>query len=218
MGWWTQLEQHSTRVVAVFTIIIAVTGLVYAVFAGLQWDATKKSAGAARDSADAAHEALVLDARPWVGLMGANHISIQIAENTPMKTHMEFENFGKTPAMDEASVNKLMTLPKNDPMPRFNNYSRQDAGPPVTLMPTAVATVNGTTETPSDRGQRGVLSKDGVASINQGAVLVFIYGSIWYSDTFKKPHRTDYCLQYIPPLATETQGSFAACPIHNYAN
>ena len=61
------------------------------------------------------------------------------------------------------------------------------------------------------------LSVADVAAINTGKVQLFLYGSIWYDDTFSRSHRTDYCLQYLPTNGGGVS-NFAACPEHNYAD
>jgi len=41
--WWRKLEQHSNQTIAAFTIVIALTGIIYTVFAGAQWGQMKTS-------------------------------------------------------------------------------------------------------------------------------------------------------------------------------
>jgi hypothetical protein len=160
---------------------------------------------------------LELDQRPWVGLIGSNHISIEMVKGTPIKMHLEFQNVGKTPALDEISVNNFANRPVSYPMPDFGGYSKNDAGPPITLMPNAIAGAIITTDKPGKSGIPVILSDADIDGFKTGKVQLFAYGSIWYNDTFGKPHRTDYCLQFLPPSGA-TPGGVAACPTHNYAD
>jgi hypothetical protein len=178
----------------------------------------KQSADAAKDAAETAHSALVLDVRPWVGLIGSDHITADLKENSPLQVHLQIENFGKSPALKEASFTSLTSHPRNKPMPRFDSYSKKDAGPTVTLMPTAIANVDISTDAPSNKGLKLILEKGDIERITSGDVQLFIYGSIWYQDTFGQPHRTDYCLQYVPGTSAQVRGSFGACPTHNTAD
>ena len=158
---------------------------------------------------------LEMDQRPWVGLMGAAHVNVTYSASSPITTSIEIQNTGKTPALNEVAVGKFETQPPSFPMPRFETYTQKDAGPAVTLMPNAIANIGGTTEKPSDKGLTiNKLSETEVTAIDKGQLQLFLYGSIWYDDIFKKPHHTDYCLQFIPGPTH----SFLACPVHNYAD
>jgi hypothetical protein len=164
--------------------------------------------------------------RAWVGLMGSDHITGEIVRNRPIKINLDIQNFGKAPALDETSFNALANHPIKDPMPSFEGYSRSDAGPTMTLMPDAIVRIPFSTDKPNNHGQSIILSDADITSINSGQVQLFFYGSIWYNDTLGKAHRTDYCLQYLPPSGPPgptlpdgtTPSNFAACSTHNYAN
>jgi len=218
---YTKEPTHWTRYIeaACAIALVLITGT-YTYYARQQAGAAIVAANAAKSAGDTAHDALVLDQRPWVGLMGGSHISAEIAKGSPIRIHLEIQNVGKTPALDESSVHKLTNRPIHDPMPSFDNYSQSEAGPTITLMPNAIADVDLMTKKTGDHGSPiiEVLSDAGVTSINTGQVQLYVYGSIWYNDTFKNPHRTDYCLQYITPINSKSAGSFGACPVHNYAD
>lgn len=177
-----------------------------------------KATVAAQDAANVAHDALVLDARPWVGLTGGDHVSAQIVNKSPIKVNLEIKNFGKTPAFNEASFNNLTFHIVGQPMPSFSTYSREDAGPTITLMPTSAAFVDIGTDKPSKLGKTLIVDQATVDAINiTKTIELFVYGSVWYEDVFGKPHRTDYCLQYIPSRNPK-QTNFGACQTHNYAD
>jgi hypothetical protein len=68
MRWWDFITEpkHANAIMAIFTMLIFVTGALYTVFAGLQWCANQKAADAAASAAKTAKDTLVLDQRPWV--------------------------------------------------------------------------------------------------------------------------------------------------------
>jgi hypothetical protein len=180
-----------------------------------------KSSQAAEGAVKLAQKQMMLDQRPWVGLMGTNHISVQIVKDAPIKFRLQIQNVGKTPALEETSVNYLNMRPISDPMPSFGGYSQKDASATICLMPNAIANVDLATDTPGTAGFAiNKLTDTDIDFIDTGKVQLFVYGTIWYKDTFKNSHKTDYCLQYIPPKigTVGTEGSFYACPVHNYAD
>jgi hypothetical protein len=160
-----------------------------------------------------------LDQRAWVGLMGSNHISIQIVKGSPIKITIELQNVGKTPALSERSVNHFANRPIKDPMPNFDNCSKKDAGGPITLMPNGIASVNISTDAPGAEGIPLILTDADIDLLDRHQVELFIYGCIWYDDVFSRPHKTDYCFRYLP-ASTKGGGAnyFVACGVHNYAD
>jgi hypothetical protein len=184
-----------------------------------QYPELQKSADAAHDAAVVARDTLMLDQRPWVGLMGSNHFAAQIEKGSPIKISLDFQNVGKTPALNEFSVNHFSNHPIRSPMPNFDDCSKKEAGAPITLMPNAIANVNITTDTPGSAGIPIIITDADLDLLSSEKVQLFIYGCVWYDDTFGIAHRTDYCLQYIP-LSKKggSANSFTACPTHNHAN
>ncbi|SRR6266571_1830315 len=65
--WWGFVKdpQHSGAVVAIFTIVIAITGILYTTVSVLQWCANNKAADAAKSAADTARKQLEM-MRPWL--------------------------------------------------------------------------------------------------------------------------------------------------------
>lgn len=169
-----------------------------------------------------ASDTLILDERPWVGPMGDGHVSIEIAKGSPIKFHIDVENFGKTPALDERGIAHLTTRPIKTRMTDFGNCSdteQKDASAPVTLMPTAIAQYNFTTDAPSSAGIKVILTEADIDLINSEQVQLFMYGCLWYRDTFNNPHKTQWCLQYNPPTGEGGHATnFSACLTHNHAS
>jgi len=172
-------------------------------------------------AADIAKDTLVLDERPWVGLMGNGHVSVEITKDSPIKSLVDIQNFGKTPALDERGIAHLTTRPIQAPMPDLGNCTdteEKGASPPVTLMPTAIYQYGFATDAPSSVGIPVILTQADIDLLNGDQVQLYLYGCIWYRDTFHNPRKTEWCLQYIP--STKTGGSanrFSVCPTHNHA-
>jgi hypothetical protein len=153
------------------------------------------------------------DQRAWVGIAGNGHIDGSIAEGSPFKVHIDFQNFGKSPAFNERGIAKILTHPITVPLPSFDTYGIAEASAPITLMPGVSVGITIETSTPSAEGNVMIMDKPTIEAINSGTLEVYLYGSQWYDDAFKKPHRTDFCLLYAP----HTHG-WGSCDRHNYAN
>jgi hypothetical protein len=191
--------------------------VITAFFAGWQSYSAKRSADAAIIAANAAHDTLALSERPWVGLMGAGHLNIELAKDQPIKVTVDLQNTGKSPALNESGVGHLSTHPLGTPMPNFD-CSKKDASAPIALMPNAIGQVTITTERVGSAGTNLILHDPELQMVQSGRIQLYIYGCIWYDDTFQQPHRTDYCLLYIPSKVSGIPGQFAACPTHNHAD
>jgi hypothetical protein len=73
--------------------------------------------------------------------MGSNHTAAEIVKGSPIKISIELQDVGKTPALDEISVNHLTNHPIKTPLQNFDDCSKNDASQPVTLMPNATSEV-----------------------------------------------------------------------------
>jgi hypothetical protein len=175
--------------------------------------ARETSASFSQQSLQATIDNFHEDQRAWVGIAGNGHISTSIVDGSPLKVHIDFQNFGKTPAFNERGIAKILTHPNSVPLPSFDTYSLVEASAPITLMPGVSAGVTIETNTPSAEGNVIIMDKTMITSIDGGAMEVYLYGSQWYDDAFKKPHRTDFCLIYLP----RTRG-WGSCNRHNYAD
>ncbi len=106
LSWWDFIRkpEHANAIIAIFTILIFLTGAFYTVFAGLQWHANKEAAGAAQSAAETARDALERGERPWVGPSG----DVKLL-STPLigkdgtvsfGAEVALKNFGKSPALN----------------------------------------------------------------------------------------------------------------------
>lgn len=193
--------------------------LAHTIFTIKMYYVNKGAADAAANAANTAKETLILDQRPWVGLMGGSHVSAEIVKGSPITVTLEVQNVGKTPALEERGIGYLANRPINTPMPNFSGCSRNGASSPVILMPSANAQIRITTDAPGSAGTPAVLTEKDIDLIDSEQTQLFAYGCFWYKDAFSKEHETDYCLHYVP--ASRKGGSantFEACPTHNYAD
>jgi len=141
------------------------------------------------------HDALNLDNRPWVGIGGSGNFGIDLVEGGPLRVSLNAQNFGRTPALNLVTVNK-MEAGTNGHVPNCENYTKAEASPPIVLFPGSITTIKIDTNKPSAQGNAFLhLNAFQVSTVKNGTVRVYVFGSIWYSDTLhSREHRTDYCL------------------------
>jgi hypothetical protein len=173
-----------------------------------------------RESNKTNREALESAQRPWVGISGNDSFRLQLVKGEPLKVVLIPKNFGTAPALKEISVNKMEEVTPLGHIPNFNAYTREEAGPPTVLFPGSASTVQVDTTKPSDQGNTvfAHLTDEEIRQFRAGIIRIYLYGSIWYEDTFHKPHRTDYCFMFNSETSSENNASFIACSEHNYAD
>jgi hypothetical protein len=175
-----------------------------------------------RESNKTNREALESAQRPWVGISGNDSFRLQLVKGEPLKVVLISKNFGTAPALKESSVNKMEEVPPPPlgHVPNFNVYTREEAGPPTVLFPGSASTIQVDTAKPSDQGNIvfAHLTDEEMRQIRTGIIRIYVFGSIWYEDTFHKAHRTDYCFMFNPETSSESTASFIACSDHNYAD
>lgn len=110
---WTSLDPN--RVIAGFTIVIALTGIAYTLFAGLQWSEMRNATTAATRAANTAARQLELTERPWVFVKGAKVVSPLTFDKDG--AHVTFEvvvrNSGLSPAVNVEIEPRLYLLSKS---------------------------------------------------------------------------------------------------------
>jgi len=173
-----------------------------------------------RESNRTNREALESAQRPWVGISGNDSFRLQLVKGEPLKVVLISKNFGTAPALKEISVNKMEEVGPLGHVPNFNAYTREGAGPPAVLFPGSASTIQVDTSIPTDQGNIvfAHLTDEEIRQFKTGIIRIYLYGSIWYEDTFQKTHRTDYCFMFHPETSTENTASFIACSEHNYAD
>jgi len=97
-------QKHSNAIVAIFTVLIFVTGLLYTIFAALQWSAIRETNGIARDTFNAANRPYVGPNAVQVVFVGQDgqgnliRIDHPTKQTTNMDYRVEIKNFGTIPA------------------------------------------------------------------------------------------------------------------------
>jgi len=173
-----------------------------------------------RESNKTNRQALESAQRPWVGISGNDSFRLQLVKGEPLRVILISKNFGTAPALKEMSANKMEEVSPIGHTPTFNAYTSAEAGPPTVLFPGSASTIQVDTAKKSDQGNMVFthLTDEEIRQIRTGIIRIYLYGSIWYEDTFHKAHRTDYCFMYHPETSSESTASFTACSQHNYAD
>jgi hypothetical protein len=204
---------HSNAVVAVFTVGIFFTGLIYAFFAYLQWQTMKRS--------------LHVDQRAWIKfdfskeeVSGTNVESkrqLMITPGQPLVIPSRFTNIGKTTALDVRAAIVIEVLPNgNDPhlpdkdMTISLHLHPSPGGPSGRGAPAEIATFTLQTSViyPNDVSDFGASRKHfsttreveddpvtpgEVLNLNRGSSYIAMWGQVWYSDVFGVDHWTKFC-------------------------
>lgn len=235
-GLWAHLgeSQNSNRIVAIFTIIIALTGAIYAVFAALQWCANKDAADAARNSAIQAKAANDLNAealhsvqRAFVTFKGFQYFRIQNPDNSDIHNwywDASFENAGSTSAnyvVGAADMKILKTEPAEEQfLGTFKNFPLTGIGPKVSR----------SLRIPYSIPEKTIFGVDLGPNITSASVIkthwnrhLFIWGWTYYRDVFQKtkPHVTEFCNHIIginlifQPTPGAVSFFFENCKAHN---
>jgi hypothetical protein len=189
-SWWKRLwtfviiPQHSNAVVAVFSGLLFLATLVYTVFAGLQWDITKR--------------ALQADQRAW---LLPNLISFNIEPQKPPVAEFIIQNTGKTPALN---LNVVFRMELLDPQaaPRFD-YSPPlitGGGGPV-LFPNAPYAHFGVALLHQIEGANSVepmpLTEPLLSKWNNRELMFVVYGRLEYRDNYGTDHWAKFCFHRV---------------------
>jgi len=192
---FVKAQEHSNAVVAIFTGVITVTGIIYTIFAGLQWSVIGSQLDVMRK-----------DQRAWIEASGVSAasgtgVTINIMAGQPASYPIKFINTGKTPARNiDASI--------------FVNILNDAEDPPLANVESLVEH-NGTTAYGVNKISAGivfpnrdfghsviVLDEHGgpqnatereVEALRNGTAYVAVYGIVTYDDVFKIHHWTRFC-------------------------
>lgn len=185
MRWWDFMRdpKHSNAIIAIFTSLIFVTGVLYTTFAGLQWSATTS--------------AMKLDERAWVGVIKVNQFDFKTGPGFTIP--FDVTNSGKTPALNVHSEVTLKSLEKT--VVFVPTYDEPHPIKPsiYVIQPQMHMTLS---TLPIDVSERQF------NDIANGRGILYAYGHIVYDDIFGTEHNTTFCVMYwngLPgPIACET--------------
>ena len=129
----------------------------------------------------------------------------------PITVEVEFTNTGKTPAFN-VEINMFIVHAGNTPM-NIREYAKHPVEgtfkdtPILTLMP------NGVMNSFAKTGKTDPL---GIADVENGRKLLYVFGSFSYQDVFKGPrHTIRFCTSYKP---TEKRFASDCEPSYDYAD
>lgn len=182
----TAYERSSRKIQA----FIALVTVIYAIVAGLQWQAMKETLQISKEAIDLSKRSLELTKRPWVVLTRVN-IDAPFAPHREMKVRAFLKNTGETPALafsasiqsqrqpfgvgiscDDAPVKSLLTLGPHEELPYDTAFSP---------LPQPIADL--------------ILMDIGHLA---GAVVLYICGKVSHRDIFSADHSTEFCAFYSP--------------------
>ncbi len=168
-------EKPSERVMVYLTAVIAVSGLILAGFTLLQM----------RIYVETTHA----DLRPYVVLKEISDFSVQ---NGKFETcSIEFTNVGKTPAYNYFHVSRFITRTVTD------NDSAEGAVIAARNRNTGVVIGSNLSDIKYLQSTTKAVLLDSIGVFKK-EIPIYLYGFIYYEDTFGKAHRVWYCFVYFP--------------------
>lgn len=165
------------------------------------------SAAQAQQSLGATQAQMRLDQRAWVGISAVD--PGVFSETTGFPVVIVFTNSGKTPAMHVTSSQGfgLSPVPVPGPPPmriqELEQFPGPDIAPQGKLTKNLASLDTKITALPAQiEGTNEIISN--FASINDGRLILYYFGTITYDDIFGRPHRTNYCIVFLNPKIKET--------------
>jgi hypothetical protein len=214
----------SNQLMVITTAIVAFGTFFYVIVAIFQWSLMKESsyqtglqinklleesrrmADTSAETAKHAKSALDttiahshLEQRAWVGISNLasatfddGNSKVFVKENHQSKLNFVFINTGKTPAINvQTNINtQMLKSDKNPPSAIFPDET--DRG---TVLQPGMEILNSIT-VPRNRNA----TKKEVDDLINGKVVLHITGSVTYTDIFKRPHWSTFCLQICSDL------------------
>jgi hypothetical protein len=158
--------------------------VVYTAIAAFQWSQMKRAV-------DVAQEQFQTSERPRIGV---SRIDAELDPTRPTKIDIKVVNAGNGPAIDLTARHVVECVMHGD-RPKF-----LDSEP-------SLATVIGVLVPNADLQIRHVSickTRQGIADVFSGKLDLFVYGTIWYKDSFGKKHRTHFCNSFDPASESMT--------------
>jgi len=231
--WWHFVvdPQNSGAVIAIFTVVIAVTGIFYTAFAAFQWRATRSAADAATNANKIARESLIGTQRAFIAFDKFDTRNIVLRQGGEDKRILAFSaklrNDGNTPAVDvinSFTIAVQNSEPTNEELIRVPKRSD--------YFPTFVGSKGEHSLGPESRSDVDLLGfklpgtmKEVVETKLEIKRNVFFFGWVAYRDVFPetKIHVMEFCHQ-LRGVALDSKSTpdnpiynfaFTACRAHN---
>ncbi len=227
---WFHGEASPTDwIIAIATIVIALSALAQVGVAVLQWremrgaggqtdriiaadtrlvtanerlaDAMERSVGVADSSLKQTQQAFRDDERAWLAPINGN---VTIDEIHPLRVDVIYQNVGKTPALNVHTSLEWRNVPGNSPTTIKYDASQKN-GEAGTLYPNGKNTVVAKAE--------AIPSKEALAAIRSGKMIYYFFGSITYKDVYGREHWSHFC-----EISLADMSALQACKNYNDAN
>jgi hypothetical protein len=193
------VHANGESIIAAFTVIIALSTIAL-------WSAT---ASLVKGAEDASRRQL----RPYVFLDPEKEMTFvrhpSITETVEVEIHVR--NMGLTPAHNVLGIS-WMALEKW-PLPNGFNFVGPIDDRPVTR---SVIPPNGIVHYHTGTGRP--MTPDELAAVESGALCLYIYGHIHYTDSFGHPHWTNFCHASTNLGKQGFRTAMAKCDRHNDAD
>jgi hypothetical protein len=184
--WWEDLKrpEASNRLIAIFTIVIALTGILYTVFAGFQWREMNKSS--------------VLINRAWVGVkqpIWLSNLTLD-AKNAKANYIITIKNYGPSVALNVAVSARVVVGPQYiiptvyttcEEASQESNAVMVQAGNPNYSEKAIGDSIFPSEEEGKHFSETAVQGRD--TDISKG---IFVVGCIIYKDQFGNQRRTRF--------------------------
>jgi hypothetical protein len=172
-------------------IIAIVFAIFYAVVTFLQW----------RD----AHQALIVSARPWIG-MDTLTSTITAEAGQPLSWHVMFKNYGASPALHMSLRTRVLLATPDIDLPKaFRELEITPPGPVESTLFNGQEMPN-----PGFSGYQN-LADDQAKAVNGGTIGVVLLGKVVYQDQFGAQHLTTFCRIY-NPAKDKISAGMIVCP------
>jgi hypothetical protein len=171
-------------------------------------EASEKQVEATQASIHATVDAFRLDQRAWLGV---NNLAIVVLKSgEPLRVDADIANTGKTPALNIRVANAGIQT-NFGPLDVDSFIASGKLGKPKQPPSTDVIFPNSSAKIPfpTDQSLNDML----VTQINAHTLWVYVFGDIYYRDSFGGEHVTEFCGSYDPPTRR-----FNSCPKHVRAN
>ena len=145
------------------------------------------------------------DQRAWVGVKEVKFDQVMVIGRTP-RIFIQLVNTGKTPAVDVAVASYVVSrthLVKKDLESRQIGSRVSN----IVMLPNASFTADATSDEAFSKQEQ-------ITAIQQGINRLFVVGTVYYGDVFRRSWKTDFCFRFEKMNA---DGLFigAACAEHN---
>jgi len=163
----------------IIMILIFFVTAIYSAFAGLQWIVLREQAKNMKETVNVMSDQFQLDQRAWIGIY---EMSGQFKIGEISTIDIMFINSGKTPAKQVVCKAKGRIIPLGVEPDYTKEILIESKG---ILAPQQVSGIKITDARP--------VTEEHFGAVKSGKERLYIYGTVYYSDTFNKNHWVSFC-------------------------